>query len=428
MGNAILVDLSPCTNLARASLHESSTRTRGSAGISNRPCRRARRVAARRLRKERRRRHPGGEEGRCGRRPGARHRGDQADCRGGLCLRLPDDRRLQGDVRVQRRQASGQYKAPFNQIKNEAKTFTPKDTAIVTPNSDTPYSMVADGLARRADGSLRARGREGRYYSVQLVDMYTYNYGYIGSRTTGNGAGCYMVAGPGLEGRDARRALKRCFRSRHEFGLGDLPHPAFQSCRHRQREEDPGRLQGRRRCRRSCSSRRRPPRRPSTFRNSTRTPSRPNFLQYLDFLLQFAPTVPDGSGHTRASSPRIGIGAGQDLRLQDLSLGAQGRHRPRHEGRLREDREAPRQHRQRGQRLAGRRGLRRPRLLQRQLAAARRCGAGRHLRQRRGGGDVPLATCRQQRRRARRQQAQLHADIPGRAVPAGECLLVGDDV
>lgn len=37
---------------------------------------------------------------------------------------------------------SGQFKAPFNQIKNEPRVFTPKDTAIVTPNSDTPYSFL----------------------------------------------------------------------------------------------------------------------------------------------------------------------------------------------------------------------------------------------------------------------------------------------
>src|SRR6478609_2887631 len=37
---------------------------------------------------------------------------------------------------------SGQYKAPFNQIKNEARVFTYKDTAVVTPNSDTPYSFA----------------------------------------------------------------------------------------------------------------------------------------------------------------------------------------------------------------------------------------------------------------------------------------------
>jgi hypothetical protein len=37
---------------------------------------------------------------------------------------------------------SGQYKAPFNRIKNEARVYTYKDTAIVTPNSDTPYSIL----------------------------------------------------------------------------------------------------------------------------------------------------------------------------------------------------------------------------------------------------------------------------------------------
>jgi hypothetical protein len=36
---------------------------------------------------------------------------------------------------------SGQFKAPFNQIKNEPNVFTYKDTAIPTPNSDTPYSL-----------------------------------------------------------------------------------------------------------------------------------------------------------------------------------------------------------------------------------------------------------------------------------------------
>ena len=37
---------------------------------------------------------------------------------------------------------SSQYKGPFNTIVNEARVFTYKDTSIVTPNSDTPYSML----------------------------------------------------------------------------------------------------------------------------------------------------------------------------------------------------------------------------------------------------------------------------------------------
>src|SRR6188768_2501884 len=37
---------------------------------------------------------------------------------------------------------SGQFKAPFNQIENEHRVATPADTAVITPNSDTPYSMA----------------------------------------------------------------------------------------------------------------------------------------------------------------------------------------------------------------------------------------------------------------------------------------------
>ncbi|WP_146602853.1 DUF1254 domain-containing protein, partial [Novipirellula aureliae] len=35
-----------------------------------------------------------------------------------------------------------QFKAPFNQLKNEPRVYTYKDTAVITPNSDTPYSFT----------------------------------------------------------------------------------------------------------------------------------------------------------------------------------------------------------------------------------------------------------------------------------------------
>src|SRR4029450_9545318 len=84
---------------------------------------------------------------------------------------------------------SGQFKAPFNQIKNEPRVFTYEDTAIVTPNRDTPYSIM--WTARRAEPiALSVPAVEkGRYYSVQLEDGNCFNYGYIGSRATGNDAG-----------------------------------------------------------------------------------------------------------------------------------------------------------------------------------------------------------------------------------------------
>src|SRR5271169_5775046 len=75
---------------------------------------------------------------------------------------------------------SGQFKAPFNQIYNEARVFTPKDTAIITPNSDTPYSFVGADLRAEPIVLSVPEVEKGRYYAVQLVDMYTFNYGYIG--------------------------------------------------------------------------------------------------------------------------------------------------------------------------------------------------------------------------------------------------------
>jgi len=92
---------------------------------------------------------------------------------------------------------SDQFKAPFNEIKNVPRVYTPADTAIVTPNSDTPYSFAWMDLRAEPVVLCVPEMAKDRYYSVQLTSQYTYNFGYIGSRSTGNGAGCYAVAGPG---------------------------------------------------------------------------------------------------------------------------------------------------------------------------------------------------------------------------------------
>lgn len=92
------------------------------------------------------------------------------------------------------------YRAPMNRIGNTANVFTPKDTAIVTPNSDTPYSMIWMDLRAEPLVLTIPKIDKGRYYSVQLIDLYTQNFDYIGSRTTGNDGGTYMVAGPAWKG------------------------------------------------------------------------------------------------------------------------------------------------------------------------------------------------------------------------------------
>src|SRR5580765_7631992 len=39
-----------------------------------------------------------------------------------------------------------EYKAPWNQINNTARVYTPDDKAVQTPNSDTPYSAIGADL------------------------------------------------------------------------------------------------------------------------------------------------------------------------------------------------------------------------------------------------------------------------------------------
>src|ERR1700723_4195071 len=113
---------------------------------------------------------------------------------------------------------SGQFKAPFNQIKNEPDVFTYKDTAVPTPNSDTPYSFVWMDL-RAEPVVLSVPGVDPkRYYSVMLCDGNTYNYGYIGSRATGSETGDYMVVGPDWKGATPA-GIKKVFRSSTQFSL-----------------------------------------------------------------------------------------------------------------------------------------------------------------------------------------------------------------
>jgi hypothetical protein len=74
---------------------------------------------------------------------------------------------------------NSQFKAPFNQIKNLAYVATYKDTAVVTPNSDTPYSTLWFDLRAEPFVVSVPAVEKTRYYTVQLIDGNTFNFGYI---------------------------------------------------------------------------------------------------------------------------------------------------------------------------------------------------------------------------------------------------------
>ena len=111
---------------------------------------------------------------------------------------------------------SKEFKAPWNQISNIARVYTPKDVAVQTPNSDTPYSFV--GLDLRAEPVVLTvpEIEANRYYMIQFIDAYTFNFDYVGSRTTGNKAQKFMVAGPNWKG-ETPAGIDKVLRSETQF-------------------------------------------------------------------------------------------------------------------------------------------------------------------------------------------------------------------
>jgi hypothetical protein len=129
---------------------------------------------------------------------------------------LVDNYRVQYSYFVDR--AGDQFKAPWNTLVNNARVYTPSDTAIQTPNSDTPYSYVgADLRTEPLVFTVPAIDRD-RYYSLQFIDMYTFNFAYVGSRATGNEAGNFLLAGPNWNG-ETPPGVKAVIRSETEFAF-----------------------------------------------------------------------------------------------------------------------------------------------------------------------------------------------------------------
>ena len=107
------------------------------------------------------------------------------------------------------------YGAPFNQFAHKNELLGPEFKDIVRPNNDTMYSFAWLDL-RAQPVVITVPEIKDRYYSVQLVDMFTHNFGYIGTRATGTEAGSYVIAGPQWEGTKPGDA-KGVFRSESNF-------------------------------------------------------------------------------------------------------------------------------------------------------------------------------------------------------------------
>jgi hypothetical protein len=211
---------------------------------------------------------------------------------------------------------NSQYKGPFNTIVNEARVFTYKDTSIVTPNSDTPYSMVQMDLRAEPIVLCVPKIDKSRYYSVQLADLYSQTYGYIGSRATGSDAGCYMVTGPGWTG-TTPAGIKKSFASETQFSLAIFRTQLFSP----NDMDNVKKIQAGYKVQplSSFAHQAAPAAQPlPDFPQFSEDAFKLDFPKYLNFLLQFCPTVPEETA-LRAKFAALGIEAGKPFDLSKLS-------------------------------------------------------------------------------------------------------------
>ena len=69
-----------------------------------------------------------------------------------------------------------------------------------TGNRDTLYTIGWLDLSKGPE-VLHVPDMAGRYYSIQLTDLWGTDFAYVGRRTTGTQAGDYLISGPGWQGK-----------------------------------------------------------------------------------------------------------------------------------------------------------------------------------------------------------------------------------
>jgi hypothetical protein len=211
-----------------------------------------------------------------------------------------------------------EFKATWNHLFNTARVYTPADTAIQTPNSDTPYSFV--GMDLRAEPLVLTVPpiEKERYFSIQLIDAYTFNFAYIGSRATGNGGGSYLIAGPNWKG-EKPSGVKEVIRSETEFVFALYRTQLF----------NPADIVNVEKVQAGYKAQTL-----SQFLGTPATAAAPvdfikpltpaeekaslQFFNILNFVLQFCPTVPSEKA-LMARFAKIGVGTGKTFDASNLS-------------------------------------------------------------------------------------------------------------
>ena len=215
--------------------------------------------------------------------------------------------------------ASPEYKGPWNEVHNVARVYTPADTAVQTPNSDTPYSMLGADLRAEPLVLFVPPIDKDRYYSLQFIDGYTYNFSYLGSRASGTEGGAYLLVGPGWTGKKPE-GIREVIESATDFDMVIYRTQLF----------GPDDLNGVMKTQAGYKAQplseflgEQPPAAPPALDwpaplSSQEQKTSLRFFDLLDFQLKFAPTLP-AEKDLRASFASIGLTGDGTFRSETLS-------------------------------------------------------------------------------------------------------------
>ncbi len=184
------------------------------------------------------------------------------------------------------------FKKPFNEFYMSTRISTPVDQEKETARNDTPYGCVWLDLRREPLVMTVPAIQDDRYYSIQFTDLNSYNFDYVGTRTSGNTGGKFLIAGPNWKG-EVPAGINRVIRSDTQFVHGLVRIQLFNSedVINVQKIQESFRLE------------------PLSLYAGTEVPSEPSpihfpayadektltpeFFSYMNFVMQFASVLPD---------------------------------------------------------------------------------------------------------------------------------------
>jgi hypothetical protein len=220
---------------------------------------------------------------------------------------LVDDHRVQYPYFIDK--TNPEFKADWNTIGHNTRLYTPADTTLQTINSDTLYSFIGIDVRDQPIVISVPDVDPKRYYGCSIFDLWGHA-AMFGTRTTGNGAANFMIAGPSWKG-PTPPGIKKVFAIETTLGSAAFRTQLF----------NPGDIDNVKKVQAgykvqtlsSFLGKPAPPRTTADFVKPLTVAEQKTSLKFfsvLNNLLQFAPTHPSEVG-LKARVAKIGIGEGK---------------------------------------------------------------------------------------------------------------------